>query len=153
MIGFVKGNGTTAIHNEYNFIDDITIPGKYRYRLKQIDFDGIYKYSEVININIVLTSFSLAQNYPNPFNPSTSIKFAVGSRQLVTLKVFDVLGNEIAALVNEQKPAGTYEVKFSSELIHQSASGGNGGKLTSGVYFYQLHAGKFSETKKMLMIK
>jgi hypothetical protein len=152
-IGFVKGNGTTAIHNEYNFIDDISLPGNYRYRLNQIDFDGNYKYSEVININIVLTDFSLAQNYPNPFNPSTSIQYTVGSRQLVTLKVFDVLGNEIATLVNEQKPAGTYEVKFSSDLIHQSAGGGNGSKLTSGVYFYQLRAGKFSETKKMLVIK
>ena len=86
--------------------------------------------------------FQLYQNYPNPFNPTTSIQFAVGSRQNVVLKVYDVLGNEVATLVNEEKPAGEYEVDF-------SATGG----LASGLYFYQLRAGSYIETKKMLLIK
>ncbi|MEE9449960.1 MAG: T9SS type A sorting domain-containing protein [Ignavibacteriaceae bacterium] len=103
--------------------------------------------------------FQLFQNYPNPFNPTTKIKFTIltshlnpslyqgeGQRErLVVLKVYDVLGNEIATLVNEEKPAGTYEVEFSA------IGGGNG--LTSGIYFYQLRAGNFVKTKKMLMIK
>jgi hypothetical protein len=86
-------------------------------------------------------SFNLDQNFPNPFNPSTSIQYAVSSRQFVTLKVYDVLGNEIVTLVNEEKPAGTYEVEF------------YGAGLPSGIYFYQLNAGSFVAAKKMLMIK
>ncbi len=85
--------------------------------------------------------FKLNQNYPNPFNPSTIIKYAIGSRQYATLKVYDVLGNEIATLVNEEKPAGTYEVKFDAS------------NLSSGIYYYQLKAGSFIQTKKMLLVK
>ncbi len=87
------------------------------------------------------TEFSLSQNYPNPFNPSTSIKYAVSSRQFVNLKVYDVLGNEIATLVKEELPAREYEVEF------------DGSGLTSGIYFYQLRAGSFVQTKKMILIK
>jgi len=94
------------------------------------------------------TDFSLLQNYPNPFNPSTKIRFTIPNnvilseaKNLVTLKVYDVLGNEVATLVNEEKPSGEYEVEF-------DASG-----LTSGIYFYQLRAGKFIGTKKMILIK
>jgi len=85
--------------------------------------------------------FELMQNYPNPFNPSTNIQYAVSSRQIVVLKVYDVLGNEVAILVNEEKPAGSYEVEF------------KGNDLTSGVYIYQLQAGEIIGTKKMLLIK
>jgi len=101
--------------------------------------------------NIIPKEFSLSQNYPNPFNPSTIIKYALGSRQYATLKVYDVLGNEVATLVNEEKPAGEYEVEFSA--VGGSASGGNAYSLPSGVYFYQLRAGIFIETKKMLLLK
>jgi hypothetical protein len=87
------------------------------------------------------SEFSLQQNYPNPFNPSTSIQYAIASRQFVTLKVYDILGNAVATLVNEEKPAGSYEVNFDS----------NG--LSSGVYFYKLIAGSFSETKKMILMR
>lgn len=90
--------------------------------------------------------FNLQQNYPNPFNPSTSIKYQIPELNFVTLKVYDVLGNEVATLVNEEKPAGEYEVIFDGTgLIHQT--------LPSGIYFYKLQAGNFVETKKMLMIK
>ncbi|MCH7769536.1 MAG: T9SS type A sorting domain-containing protein, partial [Bacteroidetes bacterium] len=87
----------------------------------------------------------LHQNFPNPFNPGTSIQYAVSSRQFISLKIYDVLGNEIAVLVNEEKPAGEYEVKF-------SANGGGKG-LTSGIYFYQLWIGSFIQTKKMVYLK
>jgi hypothetical protein len=83
----------------------------------------------------------LEQNYPNPFNPSTTIHFSVPSSEFVTLKVFDVLGNEVATLVNEEQPAGNYEIEFSPA------------GLSSGIYFYKLHAGSFVETKKMILIR
>ena len=109
------------------------------------------KYSDLVvsnddNLNQIPEEFILGQNFPNPFNPSTTIKFSIPSvetrdRVSVQLKVYDVLGNEIATLVNEEKPAGEYEVEF-------DASG-----LTSGIYFYQLKAGSFIQTKKMVYLK
>ena len=96
-------------------------------------------------------SISLEQNYPNPFNPSTTIHFSVPSSEFVTLKVYGLLGNEVATLVNEEKPAGSYEVKFSAK--GGSASGGNAYNLSSGIYFYKLQIGNFVETKKMLLLK
>ena len=88
-----------------------------------------------------LNSYKLSQNYPNPFNPSTSMQYSVNSTQNVILKVYDLLGREIAILVNEEKPAGNYEVEF------------NGNGLPSGVYFYQLKAGNYIETNKMILLK
>lgn len=85
--------------------------------------------------------FYLGQNYPNPFNPTTSLQYAVGSRQFITLKVYDVLGNEVATLVNEEKPAGEYEIEF------------NASNLSSGVYFYKLTAKNFTQTKKMMLLR
>jgi hypothetical protein len=85
--------------------------------------------------------FSLEQNYPNPFNPSTSIQFAIANRQFVTLKVYDVIGNEVATLVNEEKAAGSYKIDF------------NATSLSSGVYFYKLQTNSFVETKKMTLLK
>ena len=107
---------------------------------------GIYRTTSAItsvdeNNNQVLNSFILEQNYPNPFNPTTSIRYELGSRQFVQLKVFDLLGNEVATLVNEIKTAGNYEINF------------NASYLSSGVYFYKLTAGSLVETKKMILIK
>ena len=89
---------------------------------------------------------SLEQNFPNPFNPSTSIQYTISNQQFVSLKVYDILGNEVAILVNEEKTAGTYEVEFS---VGQNSIL----SLSSGIYFYQLRAENFVDTKKMLMIK
>jgi hypothetical protein len=86
-------------------------------------------------------SYELIQNYPNPFNPSTTIHYSIPKLSFVSLKIYDVLGSEISTLVNEEKQAGTYEVKFDA------------GGLSSGVYFYQLNAGDFEETKKMILIR
>ena len=104
------------------------------------------------NNSTVPITLSLEQNYPNPFNPTTKIKFSitsVGTRRgvFVQLKVYGILGNEVAYLVNEEKPAGTYEVEFSA------GSFGNGPNLASGIYFYQLKAGNYLETRKMILIK
>ncbi|MCC6254452.1 MAG: T9SS type A sorting domain-containing protein, partial [Ignavibacteriaceae bacterium] len=155
-IGFVNGNGTSTEINNYTFTDLNPLEGKSFYRLKQIDFDGTYEYSNIIEVDFSLPiGFSLEQNYPNPFNPTTTIKYSVpnvtlspdksginsveGSR--VQLKIYDVLGNEISTLVNEEKPAGNYEIRFDAA------------KLSSGVYFYQLKAERFLETKKMILLR
>jgi len=111
----------------------------------------IYSYKKLTDVkdnqDNFLNNFELQQNYPNPFNPSTSIQYAIASRQFVTLKVFDVLGKEVATLVNEEKSAGSYEVIFNSvEPLHATS-------LPSGVYFYQLRAGDYIETKKMILLK
>jgi hypothetical protein len=93
------------------------------------------------SVNLQLLDFSLDQNYPNPFNPSTTIKFSIPNEEFVSLKVFNSLGEEVAELLNETKPAGNYSVSF------------NASSLTSGVYFYKISAGNFIETKKMILIK
>ncbi len=93
------------------------------------------------NIYTIPGSFNLSQNYPNPYNPATTIRFEIPERSVVTIKVYDVLGNEVATLINEEKPSGNYEVEF------------NGTGLTSGIYFYQLQAGRFTEVKKMILLK
>ncbi|MFC2103670.1 T9SS type A sorting domain-containing protein [Bacteroidota bacterium] len=89
--------------------------------------------------------FLLSQNYPNPFNPSTTIKYQIPEMSFVTIKIYDVLGKEIATLVNEEKPAGEYQVEFSPVSRIKNPA--------SGIYFYQLHAGNYVETKKMVFLK
>jgi len=89
-------------------------------------------------------TFNLYQNFPNPFNPATNIGFTISDFGFVSLKVYDVLGNEIATLVNEEKQAGNYNVEFGKNLIHQ---------IPSGIYFYRLTAGSFVATKKMILLK
>ena len=146
VLGFVNGNGTTTEPQTYSFVDENLSTGNFHYRLKQIDFDGTFEYSNTIEVEIGSPNkFTLSQNYPNPFNPSTTIKYAISSRQFVSLKVFDVLGKEVATLVNEEKSAGNYEVEFNVVSSNKNPA--------SGIYFYQLKAGDFVETKKMLLIK
>ena len=153
-IGYVEGNGSTAEPHEYSYDDKNVERGKYHYRLKQIDYIGSYMYSKEVEVDVTgIITFSLYQNFPNPFNPSTKIKYeipAVGTRDRVSvqLKVYDVLGNEVATLVNEEKQPGTYEVEFST-----NSHSGESRKLTSGIYFYQLKSGNFVETKKMILLK
>ena len=123
---------------------ELDASGKYYYRLKQIDYDGSYEYSNEISIDVELTptEFALNQNYPNPFNPVTTIRFSIptspqtpllskerGRGEVVTLKVYDMLGREVATLINEEKQPGTYEVQFSA------GSSGDASGLTSGIYF------------------
>ena len=97
--------------------------------------------TEIVEIKLSALDYELSQNFPNPFNPSTTIKYSIPQTSKVVIKVFDVLGNEIKTLVNEEKSAGEYEVEF------------NGAGLPSGIYFYQLKAGEFSKTKKMILLK
>ncbi|MFA6597112.1 MAG: T9SS type A sorting domain-containing protein [Ignavibacteriaceae bacterium] len=98
--------------------------------------------------NKINNSYKLFQNYPNPFNPTTNISFSLPSKSFVSLKIFDALGREVANLVNEEKQPGSYEVEFEADHLRQS-----GQQLASGIYFYQLRAGKFMQTKKMLLLR
>ena len=141
-IGFVQGAGTTTESRSYSFNDTQTGQGIVSYKLKQIDFDGKAKYSKVISVDFNSPeNFNLIQNYPNPFNPNTNISYSIATLGRVTLKIYDILGREVLTLVNEEKPAGRYEVNF------------NASSLASGVYFYQLRAGNFIQSKKMLLAK
>ena len=103
--------------------------------------NGGATFVEEEELNEIPTEFLLTQNYPNPFNPSTKIRYSVPQSSNVTIKVFDILGNEIETLVNEEKPVGTYEITWYAA------------NLPSGIYFYKLQAGSFVETKKMILIK
>ncbi len=150
QIGFVKGNGTTTEKHFYSFVDKQVNNDLYYYQLMQLDYDGSKNVLAglAVNVNSVPASFSLLQNYPNPFNPTTKIKYAIpnvgrriSSPYKIILKVYDVLGNEVATLVNEKKPPGSYEVEF------------NGSNLPSGVYFYRIKAGNYVLTKKMVLLR
>ncbi len=142
-IGFVEGNGTTTKINHYSFIDQNVLPGKYIYRLKQIDFDGSYKYSKEIEVNVTVPSkFSLEQNFPNPFNPETNISFNIPELTNVNIKLYDITGREIRVLVNEKKQPGYYTIKL------------KGGELSSGVYFYRLvTTSGYTAVKKLILLK
>jgi photosystem II stability/assembly factor-like uncharacterized protein len=151
-ISFIDGKGTTTEKQNYSFVDKGLSAGKYKYMLKQIDYDGTQKIVGEKTVNLKLPEqFSLGQNYPNPFNPSTKIEFTIPQSSFVNLKIYNVLGEEVATLVNETKAAGNYEVNFSAK--GRSASGGNTANLPSGIYFYKLQAGNFSESKKMILLK
>jgi hypothetical protein len=115
------------------------------YQSETISYDEL-NVSGIEDKNSSAINFKLEQNYPNPFNPTTIIKYSVPASGFVSLKVYDVLGNEVAALVNEEKPAGSYEVEFDSHS-------GSVRNLSSGIYFYKLQAGNFVETKKMSLMK
>jgi hypothetical protein len=141
-IGFVLGSGTTTELRAYSFTDENISSGTYSYRLKQIDFNGTFEYSEIVEVEVgIPNEYSLKQNYPNPFNPTTKIKFTVAESGFTSLKIYDVLGNEVAILVSEEKPAGEYEVEF------------NGANLPSGIYFYRIKAGSYINTKKMVLLR
>ncbi|HMQ69639.1 MAG TPA: T9SS type A sorting domain-containing protein, partial [Ignavibacteria bacterium] len=145
--GFVSGKDTTGNSNSYTFTDKNLQSGKYKYRLKQSDYNGNFKYYELSNEVVigVPDKFYLSQNYPNPFNPVTNLGFgissAAGGLGFVSLKVYDVLGNEVAVLVNETKEPGYYNVQF------------DGSSLSSGIYFYRLESNGQVQTKRMMMVK
>lgn len=143
-LGFVNGKGTTTEINNYAFVDKHISYGRYFYRLKQVDNDGTFEYSTVLEVAVgsIPTKFVLEQNYPNPFNPSTTIKFGFDKKTKASLKVYDILGNEVVELFNETVDAGRiYEVPF-------NASG-----FSSGVYYYKLSGDNKTEVKKMLLLK
>ena len=142
-VAFVAGKGSTTEKQDYQFqVESSKFNSTgLQFRLKQIDLDGKYSYSQILTVNLTPNHFELSQNYPNPFNPVTVISYQLSAVSDVRLVVFDLLGREVERLVNEKKDAGNYSVNFS------------GSHLPSGVYFYKLSAGNFYEIKKMMLVK
>ncbi len=144
-IGFVNGKGTTTEVQNYSFIDKNLKVGNYSYRLKQVDFDGTFEYSNVVEVFVAAPQeFSLEQNFPNPFNPITQITFNLKVDSDVNLRIFNLLGQEVATLVDGRLSAGTQRIEFKAN------------ELSSGVYFYRIDAKgidgtNFSSTKKMIL--
>lgn len=148
-IGFLEGAGTTTEVHNYSFTDNSVAKGSYEYRLKQVDFNGSFSFSDPISANIesvVPEEFSLEQNYPNPFNPTTKITFGLASASDVNLSVYNVLGQEVAVLVNGSLSPGFHTVDFNAQ------------GLQSGVYFARIEAAgidgtNFTDIKKMVLSK
>lgn len=141
-IGFVNGNGTSTNRVTYNFVDENLSANRYYYRLKQIDLDGSFEYSNEIEVNIEgLTDFQLYQNYPNPFNPSTKIKYYIPQNSFVKITLHDILGSEIRTLVSENVQPGNYEITL------------DGSDLSSGMYFVRLSSENIQRTLKISLIK
>jgi len=142
QVGYAAGFGTTTEPKAYSFIDSDLKGGSYTYRLKQIDFNGTFTYSDEVNIDITLPlEYALEQNYPNPFNPSTTIKYSIPEDGFVKLAVYNMLGEEVTTLINSQQKAGRYEVNF-------NATG-----LSSGVYVYRIEAANYTASKKLMLMK
>ncbi len=141
-ISFVNGNGTSTKSHEYSYVDGNLESGNYSYRLKQVDFNGSYEYSNVVEASInAPNKFELAQNFPNPFNPTTKISFSVPSNSNVKLTVYNLLGQEITTLVNGFMKAGSHTVEF------------NATNMNSGLYFYKLESNGLTQVKKMMLLK
>jgi uncharacterized protein (TIGR02145 family) len=151
-IGSVKAAVLSNSPKQYSFIDKDLQSGKYLYKLKMIDNDGTFKYSKVIETEVTVPkNFELSQNYPNPFNPSTKINYQLPIDAKVLLEVYNITGERISQLVNNEQSAGFYSVDFNSSLIN--------GNLPSGIYFYRMSAlnkatgNNFLAIKKMILLK
>ncbi len=143
-LGFIEGKGTISEPHQYSFSDNISDLSalKLYYKLKQIDFNGSFEYSDILEVEVAPTSFALEQNYPNPFNPSTVINYQLPVAGNVTLKIFNVLGKEVATLINQFKETGNHSTFY---IVNST--------LPSGIYYYQLKAGDYVATKKMVLMK
>lgn len=141
-VGIVNGNGTSSEPQMYSFVDGNVSVGKYQYRLKQIDFNGTIEYSNSIQVEInPPIKFSLEQNFPNPFNPSTTIQYSLTKDSYLTLKVYNINGQEILTLVEGFKKAGVHNLNFVPD------------NLPSGIYFYRIITEDFSAVRKMTYLK
>jgi hypothetical protein len=141
-VGFIDGNGTSVETQNYSFVDKNVDAGLYSYRLKQLDYDGAFAYSQLVEVEIAVPlDYELAQNYPNPFNPSTTIKYSIPQAGAVRIALYDVLGNEVNTIVDTYQNAGRYEISL-------DAAG-----LASGVYYYRIQSGEFTSTKKLMLMK
>lgn len=143
IIAFINGSGNSNTPVNYSYTDKNLNQGIYNYRLKQIDFNGNFTYFNLLNEVVIglPVEFNLSQNYPNPFNPETKISYSIPSEQFVKLQIYDLTGKELMILVNEVKPAGLYEITFNVAL------------LSSGIYFYKIETGGYTEVKRMMLVK
>ena len=151
----IPGFCTTNEPHDYTYLDTSASRSSWQYRLKQVDLDGAEHFTEAINVSSVTsvkevapTEFGLRQNYPNPFNPTTTITFQIPNDGHVSLKVFDMVGREVATLVSETRTVGVYNEVFDASSLPAGRQG-----LASGMYFYKLESGNFVQTKKMLVLR
>ncbi len=145
-LDFINGAGSCSKSTDYTYNDNkVKGLNNLKYRLKQIDYDGSFEYSAEIGVTteeiIIPEEFTLHNNYPNPFNPTTTISYQIVETNLTTIKIYDMLGQEVEVLLNENQTPGTYEVSF------------NGSQLSSGVYFCKLTSGRNIKLIKMLLVK
>ena len=148
-LGYVAGFGTTTETKTYTYSDEKVSSGSYTYRLKQIDFDGSYEYSPEVEVDVTTPAeYALEQNYPNPFNPNTTIKYSIPVDGFVKLAVYNLLGEEVATLVNNIQKAGRYEVGFDGSDLPDGKAG-----LSSGVYIYRIETTNFASSKKLILLR
>ena len=141
-VGFVNGNGNSNSPKDYTYIDNNLIGGsKFLYRLKQVDNDGQFAYSDAVEVEVVPNEFDLSQNYPNPFNPTTTIKFSVPKQTQLKINIYNMLG-ELLQTVSE----GIYEAGYYSVNVDAS-------NLPSGMYIYRIESNEFVRTMKMMLLK
>ena len=151
-IGFVNGNGTTTENHEYNYSDDyseLPYEGTVLYRLKQLDYDGTYEYSQQVaaNLTFIPSEYYISQNYPNPFNPSTTIKYSLPVESLVKIIIYNSIGEVIEKLISESQASGNYEVTWNAQ------------NYSSGIYYYSFEvissdgSKSHREMKKIVYLK
>jgi hypothetical protein len=141
-IGFVEGNINSSTAKSYSFSDKINSAGNYFYRLKQIDLNGTFEYSNTIEVSTITPEdYSISQNYPNPFNPSTTIEFKLPQQSNVNIKVYNTIGEVVAVLLNDNVEAGNHTVSFDAS------------NLPSGIYIYRIETENFSQSMKMTLLK
>jgi len=141
-IGFTDGHGNSNSPKDYSFMDSSPPVGEVSYRLKQIDIDGAFEYSDVVTIiTKIHVRYGLYQNHPNPFNPSTQINYSLAKDSRVNITVYNSLGQKIIELLNKKQSTGIYNIEL------------NAGNLASGLYFYRLETPDYSKTMKMVLIK
>jgi hypothetical protein len=152
VVGTVPASGSSNSPKKYSYTEKDLQAGKYQYKLKMIDNNGAYKFSDIVETEVALPkNFEVSQNYPNPFNPSTRINYSIPFDSKVTLEVFTITGERLGQIVNEEQSAGYYTVNFSSSTLHKS--------IASGVYIYRVIAvnkstGNVSSSiKKMILLK
>lgn len=145
QVGFVSGYGTSTEKHSYSFTDQSAGSGKYSYRLKQMDFNGTFEYSQVVEVLLTPSEFKMYNNYPNPFNPSTIIAYELPTDAFVTLKVYNTTGEQVAELVNEYQVTGKYNKSFNTSSVSSS--------LPSGIYFAELRANEKVQRIKMMLLK
>ncbi len=142
-IAFIEGHGNSISQKDYSYSDkDLFVGGsKFQYRLKQVDNDGSFEYSDVVEVEIVPAQYELLQNYPNPFNPSTTIRFSLPKQTQLKLNLYNMLGELIKTIAEGTYEAGNYKVTF------------NASDLPSGMYVYRIESSDFVQTKKMMLLK
>lgn len=141
-IGFINGNGNSNSPKEYSFIDKNPTGGsKFQYRLKQIDNDGQFEYSDIVEVDMIPDKYELSQNFPNPFNPSTTVRFALPKQTLLKINLYNVLGEQVATVAEGMFESGYHKVTF------------NASNLPSGTYIYRFESNDFIEVKKMMLLK